>query len=82
MSDKYGDWQIDNEVGAGGASQVFLVKHRGSEQIGALKRLKNPIRLDRFADEVNAVMKLDHPNIVKILDYPNLYLGRLRLGSF
>ncbi|MDY3554842.1 serine/threonine-protein kinase, partial [Gemmata sp. JC717] len=52
----------------GGAGQVFHVRHSETGQIGALKRLKNAKRHERFKSEVEAVRKLDHPGIVRLLD--------------
>ena len=47
---------------------VFQVRNTKTQQVGALKRLKNVSRYKRFRNEVEAVKRLDHPGIVKLLD--------------
>jgi serine/threonine protein kinase len=66
---EYGPWVIQETIGEGGAGHVFRVCHKTSGQIGALKRLKNLNRKDRFRTEVEAVQKLKHPGIVQLLDF-------------
>ncbi len=38
----------------------------------ALKRILNPERHDRFRHEIEAVKRLDHPNVVKLIDHSAL----------
>src|SRR5437879_5884286 len=64
----WGPWQNVSPIGEGGGGHVFQVKHAESGQDGALKRLKNPNRFERFRREVEAVRKLSHPGIVPLLD--------------
>ncbi len=63
-----GVWQNEGEIDAGGQSNVFKVQHIDTHRVGALKRLKNPKRLDRFQNEVQAIRKLEHPNIIPLID--------------
>ena len=49
-------------------AHVFKVKNTETGELGALKRLKNVNRHERFKSEVDAVSKLDHPGIVRLLD--------------
>jgi len=69
MASEYGKWRVIGSIGEGGQANVFLVENK--EDPGpnfALKRLKNIGRLARFEQEVEAVRKLDHPNIIRIVD--------------
>lgn len=68
MAKSFGQWQVDGQIGEGGMGHVYKVKHLGTGQLGALKRLKNPNRLERFKQEVRAVRVLEHPGIIPILD--------------
>lgn len=68
MAKSFGTWEILEQIGEGGAGHVFKVRHITTGEIGALKRLKNASRLDRFKAEVEAVRQLSHPGIVKLLD--------------
>jgi len=71
----YGDrWQVIEEIGRGGQSHVYRVvdlmhKDRG---FSALKWVKSPKRQARFENEVTAITRLNHPNIVKLLDHSAL----------
>src|SRR6266850_7173876 len=74
-------WEIVKSIGEGGQAQIFLVKSYQNlvvsidEETGfntgpcALKRLKNVKRLDRFRQEIEAIKRLDHPNVIKVIDY-------------
>lgn len=67
---RYGKWDIERELSQGGQANTFLVRDRTSPdgRLYVLKALKNPKRLQRFADEVRAATRLDHPNIVRVVD--------------
>jgi tRNA A-37 threonylcarbamoyl transferase component Bud32 len=69
-SSRYGKWDIERELSPGGQANTFLVRDRTSTdgRLYVLKALKNPKRLERFADEVRAATRLDHPNIVRVVD--------------
>lgn len=68
----YGNrWETIDSIGEGGQSHVYSVKDLQG-QFGdkcVLKRLKNPKRIDRFKNEIQAGEKLDHPRIAPIFDY-------------
>jgi serine/threonine protein kinase len=68
MAKKYGDWEVLKAAKEGGQAHVFKVKRPSDEQLGALKRLKNPKRIERFRDEIKAAKTLSHPNIAKLID--------------
>lgn len=77
MAQAYGGrWQIIGgpELGHGGQSRVFRVKDTSAQCQGefALKRVLNPHRHDRFWREIDAVKRLDHPNIIKLVDHSAL----------
>jgi serine/threonine protein kinase len=66
---KYGDWSLDSPpIGTGGQGTVYRATHSDGT-VGALKRLTNPKRLERFKDEISSASELNHPNIVAIIDY-------------
>ena len=68
---KIGRWEIGDSVGEGGQGRIFFATDTEGQYEGrfAIKRLKNIARKDLFEREVNAVLKLDHPNILKIVDF-------------
>lgn len=57
-------------LGEGGYGKVYKAKHRKSNQSRAIKTIpKNKIiNVDRFKNEVDALKKLDHPNVIKLQD--------------
>jgi len=65
---KWGPWRIEEQAGTGGQGDVFKVEHSETGEIGALKRLRNSNRLDRFKKEIESVEALQHPNIVRLID--------------
>ncbi len=68
-------WEgIGNDLGEGGQAHVLRVTDRTGALLGefALKRISNPKRAGRFASEVEAIKRLDHPNIVKLVDHSAL----------
>jgi len=70
MAKIYGErWEIVERLDSGGQAEVFRVRDL-QNQLGycALKRLRNPERVDRFRREFDIVRKFDHPGIVRILD--------------
>lgn len=68
----FGDrWENIQQIGEGGQSHIFLVKDKTGEFEGSyvLKRLKNINRIERFEQEINAGIALDHPQISPILNF-------------
>ena len=61
-------FELIEKLGEGGQAETFLVIDTGG-QFGrvVLKRLKNPHRLPRFKQEIDALGKLDHPKVLKLL---------------
>jgi len=68
-----GEYTILEKIGAGGMGEVFKARHRRMKRIVALKILP-PNLLDshaavkRFQREIEAVARLEHPNIVTAYD--------------
>ncbi len=67
----YGNWKILYLVGAGTFARVYRAAHRKTNDIMAVKVLRNRYANDldtqaRFMEEAQTVMKLKHPNIVPI----------------
>lgn len=65
--DRIGDYTIYNELGKGGYSKVFRVKHsiQGTEY--AMKLFNTSVNDASVKDEYAALSKLNHPNIVKFV---------------
>lgn len=69
---QYGRWKVEGKtIGGGGQGQVELVTDASGKESGefALKKLKDDRRIERFKQEIDAVTKLNHPNIIRIVDY-------------
>jgi serine/threonine protein kinase len=71
-----GRWKIVDapRLGSGGQSEVFRVVDTLGEYQGqfALKRVLNPSRHSRFRNEIEAVKRLTHPNIIELVDHSAL----------
>jgi serine/threonine protein kinase len=71
MSDFGAKWKLVRPLAEGGQAHTFVVKRTdGADDLEyVLKRLKNPKRIDRFEREIEACMRLDHPNVLRIIDH-------------
>lgn len=68
------NYVIERKLGGGGMGDVYYAKHNKVEREVAIKVLhshlfSNESIHNRFKNEANALIKLNHPNIVKIFDY-------------
>lgn len=63
--DRVGDYIIHKILGRGGYSRVFKAKHDLQGRDYALKLFHESVNISSVLDEYNALIKLDHPNIVK-----------------
>ncbi len=63
--DKVGDYIIHKILGRGGYSRVFKAKHDLQGRDYALKLFHESVNIANVLDEYNALIELDHPNIVK-----------------
>lgn len=68
LTDKY---DIIKEIGSGGFSRCLLVKNKITKQSFACKELlkKSLSDYEGLMREVNLMIKLDHPNIIKLYEY-------------
>ncbi|MEC4682352.1 MAG: serine/threonine-protein kinase [Nitrospirota bacterium] len=76
MAKIYGSrWKIEGtKLGHGGQSEVFsVIDLKGEyEDRLALKRVLNPSRNQRFLSEIEAIKRIQHPNIIKLVDHSAL----------
>jgi WD40 repeat protein/serine/threonine protein kinase len=65
-----GDFEILGEIGRGGMGVVYKARHRALGRIVALKMLRSgdPVDVERFRREAQAVAHLQHPNVVQIFE--------------
>ena len=73
--------QLDRLIGEGGFGQVWLARRDGDAEIVAIKVLhlelvRSVDALTRFQRELDAVERLDHPNVVRGLGHGTLPDGR------
>ncbi|MFO0805309.1 MAG: serine/threonine-protein kinase [Gemmataceae bacterium] len=57
-------------LGGGGMGDVFLAREHYAERLVAIKFLRptgNPSTKDRFLNEVRALGRIDHPNVVRVI---------------
>jgi len=68
------NYLIERKLGEGGMSEVFIARHNRIDRTVAIKVLhknlfSNEMVRNRFKNEASALIKLEHPNILKIYDY-------------
>ena len=71
---KLGPYELDGILGRGGMGTVYRAKHFDTNDIVAVKALSHsfldePHFRQRFESEIKALLKLDHPNIVRLISY-------------
>ncbi|MHA6279351.1 methylation-associated defense system protein kinase MAD6 [Salinimicrobium sp. CAU 1759] len=67
VGDKIGDFVIHQILGKGGYSRVFKVKHQLQGKYYALKLFHESVNANSVTDEYNALVGLEHYNIVKFV---------------
>lgn len=78
VGERVGDYTIYKTLGEGGYSRVFMVKHNfQSPTEYAMKVFNESVSAKSVMDEYNALLSLDHPNIVKFT-----WNGTLNNGLF
>ena len=73
LRDRIGPYLIDKRIGAGGMGNVYLGRHAQTGAIVAVKELPAALAREegfvlRFNREIEAMRKLNCPNIVKLFD--------------
>ncbi|MBK9387693.1 MAG: protein kinase [Planctomycetes bacterium] len=68
----FGEFSILGRLGAGGMGEVFLARQASLDRLVALKMLPpsvatDPLARARFAREIDALSRCEHPHVVKIL---------------
>ncbi len=71
---KLGPYLLKNVVGRGGMGTVYRAEHGKTGDVCAVKALAPTFAHDshfraRFESEIKALLKLDHPNIVRLISY-------------
>ncbi len=74
MLEKIGPYQFLDVLGRGGMGTVFKGKHQETGELHAVKVLapnysQEPHFRARFESEIKALIKLDHPNIVRLISF-------------
>ncbi|RLS81475.1 MAG: serine/threonine protein kinase, partial [Planctomycetota bacterium] len=70
---RIGPYLIEKRIGSGGMANVYLARHEQTNQIVAVKELPASLAreegfIHRFDREIEALQKLNCPNIVKLFD--------------
>ena len=71
-SDPFIYYEIIKTLGEGTFAKVYLVKQKSTGSIRAMKEIQRNQEEDvedLIVNEINILMKLDHPNIVKIFEF-------------
>ncbi len=76
IGDKVGVYTIYKELGKGGFSRVFQVKHDLTSQISAMKLFHESVSLPFVIAEYQSLKELNHPNIVKFIHIDKTYNGQ------
>lgn len=71
---RIGDYEIWKPINSGGTARVYLAIDLHNGQPVAVKQLKNgllenPVMRQKFIEEANRYLYLNHPNIVKLKDF-------------
>lgn len=76
---RLGQYTLEQQIGEGGISRVYLARHTHLKRSAAVKVLKMHLATDeviaRFEREAQLCSQLTHPNTIEIFDY-----GRTRAG--
>ena len=65
------NYEILKQLGKGGYGKVYQVRNKRTGEIRACKHLSklNIKNLEEFKREINFLMRLDHPNIIKLYEF-------------
>jgi serine/threonine protein kinase/ankyrin repeat protein len=80
-----GKYRIEVELGKGGMGNVFRATHLGTSRPVALKMIApqymaNPMFVERFKREAQAMGRLRHPNVINVTDFGFASVGSVRLA--
>lgn len=69
-----GPYRLSEVLGRGGMGTVYRARHRATGEVCAVKALAPTFAEDehfrnRFESEIKALLKLNHPNIVRLISY-------------
>ena len=72
--EKLGPYKFESVLGRGGMGTVYTGRHEKSDELHAVKVLAPTYAHDehfrgRFESEIKALLKLDHPNIVRLISF-------------
>ena len=80
----FDDYEITKSLGEGAFGQVYIIKHKITGSIRAMKVIQKKDALfdidndEEVLNEINILKKMDHPNVIKIfefyIDNDNYYL--------
>ena len=82
-----GNYEVLDRLGAGGMGTVYKARHRRMKRVVGLKILapelgKTPSFVQRFQREVEAVARLQHPNIVMAFDADEAEAGHFLVMEY
>src|SRR5262245_12350875 len=82
-----GNYEVLDRLGQGGMGTVFKARHRRMKRVVAIKVLSREVAksenfIKRFQREVEAVARLNHPNIVMAYDADEAEVGHFLVMEF
>ena len=68
------DYELFQSLGKGNYGEVFLTRRKGGQELFATKKMErklyqNPHFFKRLVNELNILMQVNHPNIVKFIEF-------------
>ncbi|MGJ3239351.1 MAG: protein kinase domain-containing protein [Anaerolineae bacterium] len=71
---RFGVYEVIDQIGTGGMSDVYLSRHRFLKNVVAVKQLRANVQnyeeyTKRFEQEAQIIAQLKHQNIVRVFDY-------------
>lgn len=67
---KLNDWSITGNAGKGGQAEIIEVKNKKTGELGVFRTLRrrNEQDIARFFRELDILVKINHPNIIRIIE--------------
>ncbi len=71
VPDRLGEYEINDQLGAGTFGRVFKARHASTGELVAIKQLKSrwaqrPAIIEQFLAEAQRMMRFDHPGVVRV----------------